>query len=84
MKQKDIALIVIIVIVSAVVSLLVSNAIFGSPAERNQKAEVVQAITPDLPQPDSRYFNSQAFDPTQVITIQQNANSAPFNSTNPQ
>jgi hypothetical protein len=84
MKQKDIALIIVIVAVSAVVSLLLSNAIFGSPSKRNQKAEVVQPITADFPQPDTRYFNSQAIDPTQVITIQQNANSAPFNSSNPQ
>jgi hypothetical protein len=72
------------VAISAVASLLISNAIFGKPSQRNQKAEVVQPITADFPQPDTRYFNDQAFDPTQVITIQQNSNSAPFNSNNPQ
>ncbi|HEX7633157.1 MAG TPA: hypothetical protein VF401_02410 [Candidatus Saccharimonadales bacterium] len=78
MKRKDIALIAVIVIVSAVISLVVSNAIFGSPSSHGQKAEVVQPITADFPQPDSRYFNKNAFDPTKTITIGQNANPDPF------
>lgn len=84
MKQKDIALIVVIVIISAVISLFVSKAIFGSPAERDQTAEVVQPITSDFPKPDTRYFNNQAFDPTKVITIDENANSNPFSTPSSQ
>lgn len=81
MKQKDIALIVIIVVISAIVSLFVSKAIFVSPKNRQQSAEIVQPITTDFPQPDSSYFNKQAFDPTKVINIGQNANPNPFSST---
>lgn len=80
MKQKDIALIVIIVFVSAVISFFVSNAIFGSPKTRQQQVEVVQPITADFPKPDPRYFNNQAFDPTRIITIDQNANPNPFST----
>lgn len=81
MKQKDIALIVVIVIVSAVISLFVSKAIFASPKNRQQQVEVVQPITGDFPQPDSHYFNSTAFDPTQLITIGQNNNTDPFSGS---
>lgn len=81
MKQKDIALIVIIVIISAVVSLFVSKAIFVSPKNRQQQVSIVQPITADFPKPDSRYFNSSALDPTQLITIGQNANSNPFSNS---
>lgn len=81
MKQKDIALILVIIFISAVISLFVSKAIFTSPKNRNQKAEVVQPITADFPVPDTRYFNSQAFDPTKAITIGQNANANPFSSS---
>lgn len=81
MKQKDIALIAIIVLFSAVISLLISKAIFAPPKNRQQQVEVVQPITADFPKPDSRYFNDQAFDPTQLITISQNANPNPFSST---
>lgn len=81
MKQKDIALIVIIVIISAVVSLLLSNRIFVSPKNRQQQVEVVQRISSDFPKPDDRFFNNQAFDPTKQITIGQNTNPQPFSST---
>ena len=81
MKQKDIALIIIIVFISAIISLFVSKAIFAPPKNRQQEVEVVQPITADFPKPDSRYFNKHAFDPTQLITIGQNANADPFSST---
>lgn len=84
MRQKDIALIVIIVVISAVISLFVSKALFGSPQKRQQTAEVVQPITSEFPKPDPRYFNSQAFDPTKVITIGEENNPNPFNSTSQQ
>ncbi len=81
MKQKDIALIAIIVVFSAVISLVVSKMIFGGAQSREQQAEVVQPITTSFPQPDKKYFNSAAFDPTQPITIGQNANTDPFRGT---
>lgn len=81
MKQKDIALIVVIVAVSAVLSFVVSNALFGSPKTRQQQAEVVQPISADFEQPDSRYFNKNSFDPTKPITIGQNANPDPFSGS---
>lgn len=84
MKQKDIALIIIIVFISAIVSLFVSKAVFVSPKNRQQKVEVVQPITADFPKPDSQFFNSQANDPTKLITIGQNANNDPFSSTTTQ
>jgi hypothetical protein len=84
MKQKDIALIIIIVFISAIISLFVSKAIFAPPKNRQQQVEVVQPISADFPKPDSRYFNKNAFDPTQLITIGQNANPDPFSSTSAQ
>lgn len=81
MKQKDIALIVGIVIISAIVSLVVSKAIFVPPKNRQQEVEVVQPITSSFEQPNTNYFNSSAFDPTQPITVGQNANNDPFKGT---
>jgi hypothetical protein len=80
MKQKDIALIIVIVFISAIVSLLISKAVFVSPKNRQQQVEVVQPITSDFPKPDKRFFNKDANDPTKLITIGQNANSDPFSS----
>jgi hypothetical protein len=84
MKQKDIALIIIIVFISAIVSLFVSKALFVSPKNRQQQVEVVQPITSDFPKPDGQFFNNQANDPTKLITIGQNANTDPFSSTTSQ
>lgn len=78
MKQKDIALIIVIAFIGGILSLFISKAIFAPPKNRQQKVEVVQPITADLPKPDSHYFNSSAFDPAQLITIGQNSNPDPF------
>ncbi|HSW37403.1 MAG TPA: hypothetical protein VLG37_03490 [Candidatus Saccharimonadales bacterium] len=80
MKQKDIALIIIIVFISAVLSLFLSKMLFASPKNRQQKVEVVEPISADFPTPDSRYFNTQAFDPTKLIKIGDNTNPTPFNT----
>lgn len=79
MKQKDIALIAIIVFVSAVLSFVISRILFAPPQNRQAKVEVVQPITADFPQPDSRYFNKNSIDPTKLITIGDNPNPSPFN-----
>lgn len=81
MKQKDIALIVVIGLVSAVFSIVLSKSLFSTTTIKKQKVEVVQAISPSFNEPDKAYFNSTAFDPTRQITIGQNVNSDPFKDT---
>lgn len=81
MKQKDIILIVIVVIISGTFSFLLSKFLFSTPKDRETQVEVVQAISPDFPQPDPRYFNANSVDPTQNITIGDNQNNQPFSST---
>jgi hypothetical protein len=78
MKQKDIALIAVVVVISAVLSLVVSHFVFSKPAARQQTAEVVDIITSDFPTPSTKYFNSNSIDPTQLIQIGNNANPDPF------
>ena len=78
MKQKDIALVLVIAIVSAVVSFLVSGWIFGKPSNNQQKAEVVDVITSDFQTPSTKYFNPTSIDPTQLIQIGTSSNPNPF------
>ena len=80
MKQKDIALIILIVGIAGIISFFVSKQLFAPPKNRQQPVEVVQPISTDFPKPDSRYFNNKSFDPTQTITIGGNANPDPFSS----
>lgn len=81
MKQKDIALILVIVFVSAVISLLVSNMLFASPKKRQEQVEVVQPITAEFPAADTHYFNDKAINPTRTITIGNNNNTDPFSGS---
>ena len=60
MKQKDIVLIIVMVFIGAIISLVVSNAIFSSPKNRKQTAEVVDVITPDFSSPPTKYFNNRS------------------------
>ena len=77
MKQKDIALIVVVAVISIVVATLASNVLIGSGG-RQQEAEVVDAISATFESPSQDYFNSQSVDPTQIIRIGENANPTPF------
>lgn len=81
MKQKDIALIIVLAAVSAVFSFVISGWLFGKQADREQKGEIVDVISSDFPLPDSKYFNSSAIDPTQLIQIGEANNPNPFGGT---
>ena len=78
MKQKDIALIVVLSIVSGILALVLSRLFFAKPSDRQQTAEIVDVITSDFPAPPSRYFNSNSVDPTQLIQIGDQTNPNPF------
>ncbi|HEX9153249.1 MAG TPA: hypothetical protein VF809_00330 [Candidatus Saccharimonadales bacterium] len=78
MKQKDVALILVLVFVSGVMSFLVSRWVFGKPANRQQKAEIVDVISSDFSLPPTKYFNNNSIDPTQLIQIGDANNPNPF------
>ncbi|MEX0881435.1 MAG: hypothetical protein WEC17_00850 [Candidatus Saccharimonadales bacterium] len=82
MKPKDLAAIGLFAIVAAIVSFILANAIFKPPAGSTQVAEV-SAIDPNFPdvKNDSNYnpfFNNNALDPTQPVTIGNQNNAVPF------
>ncbi|HET8991437.1 MAG TPA: hypothetical protein VFN31_00170 [Candidatus Saccharimonadales bacterium] len=80
MKQKDIALIAVIVIISAVISLFVSKAIFGTSTTNAQQVENVSPISSNFPTSQNSVFFNGGFDPTQLIQISPNNNTNPFNA----
>lgn len=81
MKQKDIAMIIVVAAVAALASFFISRSLFASGNNRTQKAAVVDPITTDFSQPDPKYFNSDSIDPTKLIQIGNNNNTNPFNGT---
>ena len=82
MKQKDIALIVLVVGVSGFISYFASGFLFASAEDKKQQVEVVQPLTSQFTEPDKKYFNDQSIDPTQLIRIGDSTNQQPFNANN--
>jgi hypothetical protein len=79
MKQKDITLIIVVVFVAGIFALLFSNLVISSPKNRQEKVEIVDAITSEFVTPDQKYFNDKSVDPTKVIQIGESTNNKPFN-----
>jgi hypothetical protein len=80
MKQKDIAIIIIVVTISALASYFLSNALFAAPDDRRMKVEVVERIDTSFERPDAKYFNSQSLNPSKQIRIGDSPNNTPFNT----
>jgi len=78
MKQKDVALIIIIAFVSAIVSFVVSNQLFVTPSNRQQQVEVVDAINSSFQTPDKKYFNNNSIDAAQNSPLGTDNNQDPF------
>ncbi len=78
MKKNDIALIILIVSISMVVTYFAGRALIGQSKNQTAKAEVVDAISPQLPTPSNKIFNKDAINPTVVIQIGNPANQQPF------
>ena len=74
MKQKDIALILVMAFISAMLAIVISKVVFSAPDNREQTAEVVDEITPEFSTPPTKYFNIKSVDPAQPISIGTNDN----------
>jgi hypothetical protein len=82
MKQKDLALILVIVFVSGFMSFFASRYLLVPSSERIAQVEVVEPIVSDFVQPDTRFFNEKSVNPTQTIEIGGNGNATPFETDN--
>ena len=83
MKRNDIATIILVAGVAAIISFLIAGSIFGTK-NRSTQVPVVSSIPKDFPdvKNDSSYnafLNDKALDPTLPIQIGGSSNSNPFN-----
>ena len=79
MKRNDIALLILIVSITLVISFFVVKAIFGEPQNQAVKVEKVEPVSADIVQPSNSIFNKDAINPTVVIQIGNPTNQQPFN-----
>lgn len=69
MKQGDIALIVVVAFIAGIMSFIITGMIFGRPNDLKTEVEVVDPISAELTPVDTRYFNKDSINPTQIIRI---------------
>lgn len=80
MKQKDIIIIIVAVFISGILSFILSSKIFAVPSDQQAEVEVIEPITAQFTEPDSRYFNNNSVNPTKPIRIGENQNKQPFSN----
>jgi hypothetical protein len=78
MKAKDIGVLVVVGVVSALFSYFLSSLLISSSDDRKATVEVVAPISSDFTRPDSKYFNASSVNPTQDIVIEPVTNPNPF------
>lgn len=78
-RQKDYIPLAIGLFAAILLSIVSDKYFFSSPAD-GVDVDSVPLIHTGFPSPPSKYFNSQAIDPTQLINISQNNSQQPFNS----
>lgn len=78
MKKSDIAILILIVSITLVISFLLVKALFGEPQNQALTAEKVDPISAHIEQPSSSIFNKDAINPTVVIQIGNPSNQQPF------
>ena len=70
MKAKDITTIIIIGIVSAVLSGVISSKVFVTPSSRQQVVEVIPTVKSSFNQNEvQKYLSNKSIDPTVKIEI---------------
>lgn len=79
MKRNDIALLILIVSITLVISFLIVKALFGEPQNQATKVEKIEPISSQITEPSASIFNRNAINPTVVIQIGNPANQQPFN-----
>lgn len=79
MNSKDRLLIISVALASGLFAFFIANFLFGGEKKFNLKAPTVSAITSDFKAPNPKYFNANAINPTQDITIGDQSNTKPFN-----
>jgi len=69
MKQKDIAILLVVVFVAAVISFLLSNKFFSSSGDKAIEVEHIDAISAEFKTPNKNYFNAESVNPSALVEI---------------
>ena len=70
MKKNDIALLVIIISISALGAYLITNTLMGDPKEQSAKVQTIQPVLTEVSQPDPNVFRDGAINPSVRVNIE--------------
>lgn len=80
MKSQDIAVLILVVSISLVVSYFAGTALFASDEDRSAEVVRVIEIDEEFPQPSENIFNEDAINLVETITIGDSESEKPFES----
>ena len=69
MKKKDLAIIVLVSGIAAILSYFISSKLFVSSQDKTQQVKKIEVISTEFKTPNNKYFNENSVNPTQTITI---------------
>lgn len=69
MKRQDLAMILLIASVSMMGSYFIANTIVGDASSKAVTIKTIDAINPEVDEPDQRIFNKDAVNPTVEVFI---------------
>ena len=78
MKQSDVAILILVVSISLLLSFFVGNAFIASPEARTKSVQVVQPIGENLAEVDADIFNKKAINPSENINVGESDSQKPF------
>jgi hypothetical protein len=77
MKKKDLALIIVVIVLAAILSTVASKFLITAK-KSGLTAETVEKLNASFNPPDDSIFNSNAINPTKLIRIGDSTNPSPF------
>ncbi len=78
MKKTDIALLILIVALSGLITYFIANALLGSQKQLTAKVTEVEPVKSSIETPEESVFNANAINPAIQIKIGDSSNQQPF------
>ncbi len=78
LKQSDVAMLVLVVAISLVISYFIGDALINTSANRQVEVEVIKPISDQFVLPSTDIFVKDYINPTELIEIGNSNNSQPF------
>lgn len=78
MKKSDIAMIILIISISVLVSYFVAKSVIGDVSSQSVKVKTTEVISADLADPSPSVFNKDAINPTVEVTIGGSSDTSPL------